>query len=1001
MKLALTITTLFGMLAGAQQLEFNRDIRPILSDKCFFCHGPDQANRKSKLRLDTETGAAYLDKKVIVERIKAEKPAMRMPPVYSGKTLSDGEIATLERWVGEGAQWEKHWSFVAPRRRTPPSVATAGWPANPIDNFVLARLEKGGLKPAPESDRSRLLRRITFDLTGLPPTPAEVDDFLANSSTGAYEQVVDRLLKSPRFGERMAIRWLDAARYADTQGYQSDGERVMWRWRDWVIDAFNANKPYDQFLTEQLAGDLLPNARRDQIIATGFNRNHRGNSEGGIIPEEYAVEYVVDRVDTFSTVFLGLTAGCARCHDHKYDPLTQKEYYQLYAFFNNIGEWGRYIKYGNTPPYIAAPTKEQEKQLIELEARSAEAQKKWRRLQIEVTHAEKRWAEEAARSKASIDWMPGRALQTHVQLAGAEGQFDGIREVNAGLQTGGFGYLDKFTVSLWMKPAAATGAVFARGKDATEELGYGLYLINGKLQFHLTQRWLDDALRVETEQPMTLNQWHQVTVRYDATRLASGVRIDVDGKQAKLKTLLDMLNQSFFVTAPFRIGGGSGRRFSGEIRDVRVFTAALHEDEMQALAPLESVSGILAIASAKRTEAQRAKLSAYFIQHIAAAQLRSAWSDAFELGEAVAKLKESLPSVMVMQELPNRPDTHVLIRGAYDRLGVKVDRGVPAALPSLPGSGPVNRLALAKWLTAADHPLTARVAVNRMWQMVFGVGIVKTVEDFGSQGEWPSNLELLDWLATEFVKTGWDVKAMIKTMVTSSTYRQSSRASDELIAKDPENRLLARGPRQRLAAEMVRDQALLAAGLLVEKLGGPSVKPYQPAGLWKELSNDGDYVADKGEGLYRRSLYTYWKRTIPPPFMMNFDSAGREACTVRETRTNTPLQALNLMNDVTYLEASRKLAERMVLEGGRDVGSRIGYGFKLLLARAPNTREMAVLRASFDRARDRFQTKPADAMALLKQGDSVVNSALDQQELAAYAHLASLILNLDEVVSKE
>ena len=471
MKLALVITTLFGTLAGAQHLEFNRDIRPILSDKCVFCHGPDQANRKSKLRLDTDTGAAYLDKKVIVERIKAEKPAMRMPPVYSGKSLTEGEVATLERWVGEGALWEKHWSFVAPKRRTPPSVAMAGWPANPIDNFVLARLEKSGLKPTPQSDRGRLLRRVTFDLTGLPATPAEVDAFLADSSPKAYERVVDRLLQSPRFGERMAIRWLDAARYADTQGYQSDGERVMWRWRDWVIDAFNANKPYDRFLTEQLAGDLLPNARRDQIIATGFNRNHRGNSEGGIIPEEYAVEYVVDRVDTFSTVFLGLTAGCARCHDHKYDPLTQKEYYQLYAFFNNIGEWGRYIKYGNTPPYIAAPTKEQEKQLAELEARNAEAQEKWRRLQIEVAHAEKRWAEEAARSKASIDWMPGRALQTHVQLAGAEGQFDGIREVNAGLQTGGFGYLDKFTVSLWMKPAAANGAVFARGKDATEELG--------------------------------------------------------------------------------------------------------------------------------------------------------------------------------------------------------------------------------------------------------------------------------------------------------------------------------------------------------------------------------------------------------------------------------------------------------------------------------------------------------------------------------------------------
>ncbi len=981
-----------ALQAAPPLVEFNRDVRPILSDKCFSCHGPDQANRKSKLRLDTQSGSAYLDKKVIIERIRSANKATQMPPVYSGKTLTESESATLERWIAQGAGYEKHWSLIPPVRRVP---------TNTIDNYILERLEKEGLKPAPTSEPARLLRRLSFDLNGLPPTPEELEAFLSDKSPGAYERQVDRLLRSPRFGERMAIRWLEASRYADTNGYQSDGERNMWRWRDWVIEAFNNNKPYSEFLTEQLAGDLIPNARRDQIIATGFNRNHRGNSEGGIIPEEYAVEYVVDRIDTASTVFLGLTFGCARCHDHKYDPLTQKEYYQLYAFFDNIGEWGRYIKYGNTPPFIAAPTPQQEKQLQSLEARLAAAEAKLKQTASAIKESERSWAKEFAKQQTATDWAPTRKLQVHIPLYGDKGIFDGKREHDAGQQTAAFGYLDKFTIALSMKAESANGSIFSRGKDVSEEIGYGLYLINGKLQFHMTQRWLDDALRVETELPVPGGDWHQIAVSYDGTRLASGVKIYVDGKQQKLKTLLDMLNQSFFTASPFRIGGGSGMRFTGELLDVRVYTAALHDNEIMALAPLDSVTGIARLQEGQRTVPQQAKLSTFFLEVGAPPELKTIWSTAFDLREEVVTLKESLPTVMVMQELPNRPDTHLLVRGAYDRPGDKVTRGLPAALPPMPAAASLNRLGFAQWLTSPQHPLTSRVAVNRLWQMLFGTGIVKTVEDFGSQGEWPSHPELLDFLATEFIRTGWDTKAMIKTMVMSSTYRQTSRTTDELVAKDPENRRLARGPRQRLAAEMLRDQALSIAGLLVEKVGGPSAKPYQPAGLWKELSNDGDYKADTGEGLYRRSLYTFWKRTIPPPSMMNFDSAGREACTVRETRTNTPLQALNLMNDVTYLEASRKIAERMMLEGGSSAQARIIFAFKLATARSPNPRELAILEANFQRTLDRFQTKPEDALELLKQGESQVKPGLNPIELAAYAHVASLVLNLDEVVSKE
>jgi hypothetical protein len=1006
--------TLAPALLTAQEVEFNRDIRPIFSDKCYTCHGPDKANRKSKLRFDTEAGAKQdlgghfaivpgdPAKSELVRRITAEKLAMRMPPVWSGVKLTDHEIGLISRWVEQGAKWEKHWAFIPPKRRVLPDVQDHTWPRNAIDNFVLARLEREGLDHSSEADRERLIRRVTLDLTGLPPTPAEVDAFLNDKSLGAYEKVVDRLLASPRYGERMAERWLDAARYADTNGYQTDAERSMWRWRDWVIDAFNRNMPFDRFTIEQIAGDMLPNATLDQKIATGFNRNHRGNGEGGIIPEEYAVEYVVDRVDTTATVWMGLTLGCARCHDHKYDPFLQKEFYQVFAYFNNIPEKGKAWKYGNSPPVVPAPTAKQQAELSAIEAKLSAVESAFSSMKRELTRAQAEWEKSAALS-APVDWTISRGMVVQRRLAGS-GAFDGQRsvEVDVDDNVAKFGFYDKFTLSAWIRPTAPTGAILTRAEDASEGEGYGLYLKDGKVQVNLAKRWLDDALRVETEEGITLDQWHHVLMTYDGSRVADGVKIYVDGVSQKLKVNLDDLNQSFEAKEPLRIGAGGGpeNRFHGQMRDVRAHKVALTADEAAVVATDVPVGEIAAMPPGKRTRAQSDKIALFFLERNAPSQIRDAWRQVAELREQKARMIESFPTVMVMQERPTQRDTFLLIRGAYDRPGDKVSPGVPSVLPPLPAGFPNNRLGFARWLVDPSNPLTARVTVNRFWQTYFGAGLVKTVEDFGSQGEWPANLDLLDWLATEFIRTGWDMKALQKLIVTSATYRQSSKATPELVQRDPENRLLARGPRFRLPPEMVRDQALAAAGLLVEKIGGPSVKPYQPAGLWKELGDE-DYKQDSGEGLYRRSLYTFWKRTAPPPSMVNFDAAGREACTVRENRTNTPLQALDLMNDVAYVEASRVLAERMMREGGTTPENRIAFGFRLATARRPKAGETAILSGSFHHYLDRFHTSPAAALKLLNEGEHKRDQNLDVNQLAAYTSVASMILNLDETVTKE
>jgi hypothetical protein len=1033
--LAAVLLTLFAGSQGlAQKVEFNRDIRPILSDHCFQCHGPDRAKRKAKLRLDTEEGVLsvlnfgkLLDSELL-RRVSTRDDTERMPPKRFDRPLTERQVQLLKRWIEDGAQWQKHWAFIPPQRPPLPEIRNPKSPnRNGIDAFLFARLQNEGLSFSPEADRTTLLRRVTLDLTGLPPSPAEVEAFLKDESPNAYEKVVDRLLASPRFGERMAIDWLDAARYADSNGYQSDGERFMWRWRDWVLEAINSNMPFDQFTIEQLAGDLLPSATLEQKIATGFNRNHRGNGEGGIIPEEYAVEYVVDRIDTTMAVWQGLTIGCARCHDHKYDPFSQKEYYQLFSLFNNVPEWGRAIKYGNSPPTIKAPTRQQQERLRRLRDRLKQAELAFDQLKPEVVAAQDHW-ERTIRERSGIDWTITEGMLAHYPLDGSleettgkhkpaltrDGKstfesgrlgkaaaFDGRSYIDAG-DVANFGFYDKFSLSAWVQLTGKGGGVIvARTNETLRGDGYTLRIEKGKVQLNLVKRWLDDALRVETEIGLQPGEWHHIAATYDGSRVARGVTLFIDGVPQRLKVVLDELNQSFDNPAPLRIGAGGGGedRFHGLIDDVRIFSRCLSADEVQVLSVAQRVSDIVRQPHEKRSPSQREKLRAAFLATAAPQQIRTAHQLRLKLHREQDECLESLPTVMVMEELPKPRDAFVLIRGQYDKHGEKVKPAVPTNLTEKAPAAIKDRLAFARWLVSPDNPLTARVIVNRYWQHYLGTGLVKTAEDFGSQGEAPSHPELLDWLATEFVRTGWDIKAMQRLIVTSAAYRQSSKITPQLMQRDPANRLLARAPRLRLPAEVIRDQALFTSGLLVEHIGGPSVKPYQPAGLWEELAGV-SYKPDRGEALYRRSLYTFWKRTVTPPSMATFDATAREACTVNRARTNTPLQALTLLNDVQFVEASRVLAERLMREG-KTAEERLTLAFLRIAGRGPSSRELQVLGAGLERHRAHYRQHPEAAKKVLAVGAAPRNVSLDPVEVAAFAAVAGMILNLDEIVTRE
>ena len=1079
-----------------RRIDFDREIRPILSDKCYACHGPDAASHGIRLRLDSEEGARAdlgrgrralvpgdVAKSELVRRITSPDEALRMPPATSPHPLSEAERQLLVEWVRQGARWESHWSFVPPRRPALPTVRETSWPRNGIDHFILARLEEEGMRPSAEADPATLLRRVTLDLTGLPPTQEELDRFLADRSGMAYEQAVDRLLASPRFGERMAFRWLDAARYADTNGYQIDGDRSAWRWRDWVIESFNRNLPYDQFIVEQLAGDLLPGATLDQRIATAFNRNHRINAEGGIVPEEYAVEYVADRVDTTATVMLGLTVGCARCHNHKYDPLTQKEYYQLFGYFNSIREDGRAFDWGNSAPWMPAPTREQEARQRELEALRQQAEQEVERAIQREGSRPQRWEEKIARGKGPHQWFPERGLLLHHPLAGGgeatlhpsprphhhrmprpkkkdepeptgidedglpgfrgagphgptsieaptgEGvRFDGALTYNAGrvadvrYKSTSLDYRERFTISVWIAPSGPNaGAILTKMSDQVEETenglprqrGLGLFFVDGRLHFHMVREWNYDGFRGETVDRLTPDRWYHVLVEFDGFRqYEDRIRIFVDGVEQRMKQPQPNLHLYWGEpNTPLRIGGGGGAamRFRGGMAELRLYRGLLREEERAILGCGDPLPKIAALPAEKRTHAQSLKLRDAYRSLGAKPRLQEALRRLGEREEAYQELVDSFPTLMVMEEMAEAKPTWLLRRGQYNLRGEPVERGVPAVLPPLLQNEPNNRLGLARWLTRDDHPLTARVAVNRFWQMIFGAGLVRTVEDFGSQGERPTHPALLDWLATTFrdgegeAGARWDTKGLIRLLVLSATYRQSAAIPAEGLQRDPENRLLARSSRLRLPAEMIRDQALAVAGLLVERLGGPSVKPYQPEGLYKDMafSSLTGYTPETGDGLWRRSLYTYWKRTVLAPTMQVFDASAREFCTVRESRTNTPLQSLNLMNDVTYVEAARLLAERSLREGGRQTTDQLRWAFRQATSRFPRPGEAERLSAYLESQRSYFAQHPENARALLALGRRQSDPSLSPVELAARTMVASLLLNLDETITRQ
>ena len=1031
--------------AAQDRIRFNRDIRPILADNCFECHGPDQAKRQADLRLD-QVESAYADRNgrhaivprdsktsELVRRVLSDDPDSRMPAVDSGRTLTRRERDLLVRWIDQGGGYEPHWSFVAPRRPRLPAVSQAGWPENPIDHFILARLEQSGLRPSSRASRERLIRRVTLDLTGLPPTIAEVDAFLADTSPEAWPRVVDRLLASPRYGERMALEWLDAARYADTHGYLFDTERSMWRWRDQLIDSLNRNQPFDQFTIEQLAGDLLPNATLEQKIASGFNRNHIINNEAGATPAEYFVENILDRVNTTSTVWMGLTVACAQCHDHKYDPVSQREYYQLYAFFNNVPEVGLDGFNANAKPLITAPTPDQLARQTRLERQLKAAEEAFAPVKKQMREARRKWEKdfqqpvEPPKDGLAIHLpcdeelknlaAPGRAAEFKDGMAAhEEGLFgkavslDGQRFVDLG-DSGNFGEGDAFTLSAWVYSTNIAGrrSIFSRMEPPEVGFrGYTLQLIAGAPALFLVNQFPENLMQVQAKKAIEPHQWHHIAAVFDGSGKAAGVKLFVDGEVQKIGITIDKLNGGFDTEKPLLLGNGyPAAKFVGRLDEARVYDRALCEDEIAKIPGL-SIHSHLVVEPDKRTSEQTQRIRNYYLEHAAPKQWREPYEQVVMLRESKKAATRNLPTVMVMGELEKLRETRMLARGAWNQPGETVTLGTPSFLPPMAEGLPKNRLGLARWLTDPRHPLTARVTVNRIWQMYFGTGLVRTSEDFGVQGEWPSHPELLDWLATEFIASGWNVKALHRLIVTSATYQQSSRVTGELLEADPENRLLARGPRHRLAAELIRDQALAVSGLLVDHLGGPSVRPYQPPGLWKEVAFDVTgkaltaqvYQPDKGEALYRRSMYTFWKRTSPPPTMLLFDAPVRDRCVVRRERTSTPLQALVLMNDPTYVEASRKLAERLIHEGGRTPRERIAFGFRLVTSRAPSSREVALLTGLLDEQFARLKEDAKAAEKLLSVGESPRDESLPSHELAAYTVIASVLLNLDETITK-
>ena len=1143
------LTSFGSFVTAADEINFNRDIRPILSENCFFCHGQDENQRQADLRLDQEESIRESGvlvpgdpgQSILIQRIESSDADLVMPPPDSNRSLSEAQKTLLKQWIQQGGEYQQHWAFVTPKRPTQPAVRRSDWVRNPIDRFVLAKLEATGLEPSPEADRNKLIRRLSIDLIGLPPTLQEVQQFVDDTEPYAYERLVDRLLASPHYGERLALPWLDAARYSDSNGFQQDGDTFQWAWRDWVVRALNDDLPFDQFTIWQLAGDLLPEATLDQKIASGFNRNHMLNGEGGAIAEEQRFVNMFDRIDTTSTTWLGLTMACAQCHDHKYDPITQRDYYSLMDAFNRVPESGTPQRQSSrvrvAAPFVEAPTEQNRARIAEFESKLDEARKvadvaadrayaDWRAADERVgqlakaiadyreacTPQYKAWQKKALAELASrpnpvelkgmiqrfsLDEENGVELKEMVAGLDASlvaGKLEAVERLgNVGLKLDGKTHFDSantalelkydrpFTFALWIKSDGKAGGSVVSRMDITA--GYrGLDVwVQGGIGTHIIHQWPGNAIKVISKDQLVPNQWQHVVITYDGGRKASGVKIYIDGKLSEGYVESDNLTGTIETDVPFRIGGRTPMQYSwnGAIDDIRIYNRALTDDEVP-FSKADPVAAILAVETEQRTAGQEKFLQDYFLdQHDAkyqgltaelasaqkqivgfdanantgaglqsdesfrqslsesaraalakpvqarseeeSAELEKGYRAYFEtkvrpvLKNQIPQLKvpdaiqaelaayrvDKVPKVMVMSDAKPRK-TSILNRGQYLQPTDEVTFATPKFLLPMPEGAPANRLGFAQWLVSEDHPLTARVQVNRMWQYFFGAGLVKTTEDLGVQSEYPLHKELLDWLAVEFREKGWSMKQMHRLIVTSATYRQSSRLTRQHQQSDPENRLYARASRFRMPSQILRDWALASAGLLVTKVGGAPVYPYQPDNVWEPLAitkeRDFTYPASQGEDLYRRSLYTFWRRTVGPANM--FDASNRQACRVRSMPTSTPLHALTTLNDPTWVEAARILAQRMRRQNP-DVASSVVAAYQRVLSREPGPEEKEALLEAYRRQFEIYSQDVEAAKQLLAVGAAPFDQGLEPAPMAALTAVCLGILNLDEALTRE
>lgn len=1013
-----------------EKIDYNFHVRPILSDKCFACHGPDTKAREGGLRLDLQDsafarlegpGSRYaivpgsLKKSQLIHRITHHDPAEIMPPPESNRSLSTYEIEILKRWVQQGAKYKPHWAFIPPQTPALPEP-DSNWGTNPIDLFTLSKMLEKGVRPKEEADKETLLRRVSLDLTGLPPSIEQMEDFLADSGANAYEKVVDRLLASPHYGERMALFWLDLARYADSHGYSQDGLRVMWPWRDWVIEAFNENMPYDRFLTWQIAGDKLPDPTQEQKLATGFLRNHRMNGEGGIVDEEYRIEYVADRTETVSTVFMGMTMQCARCHDHKYDPISQKEYYQLFSFFNQVNDRGISANDVNSGPEVLLTPEETARQIATLKKLIAEKEAE----KVNIAESLPPASYQNIRSdleKGRVKSLSFEQISKQLtkrdkdisfigemeQVEGAKGKgikFSTFDFVNIVSEEIDFDRSDAFSFSFYLKLDSIYPNIFVInhvGSPTINYPGYEISVIDGYPTVRLVHSFPANMIEVRSSKSLPLGEWVHLAFTYDGSGQASGISLYENGEKETTEIILDRLTQRFSNgRKSLKAGGGIGYQTDvkgyGYLDELSIYDRELSEIDISGLYKQEAVSP-------KSFSGQQRK-DHYLNHHHEPFQ--SVRQNIADLRKKIFEAQDTLISSMVMEDLPKPRPTYVLNRGVYDAPMEEVFPGTPSAI--FPGTfeHSPDRSLLAKWLLDEKNPLPARVAVNHFWQLIFGEGIVMTTEDFGNQGALPSHPELLDWLAVDFRKSDWEVKRFIKMMVMSSTYRQSSRVSMEERAADPANVYLSRGPGIRLSAEQIRDCALSASGLLHKKIGGPSVRPYQPPGLWEEkgeFSKLKHYEQSSGDDLYRRSLYTFWRRTSPPPSMTIFDAPSREVCIVSRQETNTPLQALVLLNDPQFVEAARVLAER-VLKSQEGKKEQIILMHRLLTGEVPKSKVVDLLTELQQREYQSYELDAESAEALISVGEYPVDRSLSVPELASMTIVASTMMSFDETLMK-